>query len=242
MKTKITGFSLIAVLFLLGGAQLAAQEDSERVQEEIFNLINKVRKNLLMITDYGPFDHISFSLAPGETGYTVTLKGYAAKASLKDTAENAIKKIESVGHVENQIEVLPLSPADESIRMEAYIKIYGDHNLSRYNPSRGTPFHGSTRQLWRTNIIGISQNPPMGFHPISIIVKNGHLTLEGVVDTEFDKNIAGVTANRVKNVFSVTNNLVVPPFHKTMLRLYPNDQKQQYPPHLKFQGFLHHLH
>ena len=50
----------------------------------------------------------------------------------------------------------------------------------------------------------------MGFHPISIIVKNGHITLEGVVDTEFDKNIAGTLAGQVPLAFSVTNNLVVP--------------------------------
>jgi osmotically-inducible protein OsmY len=45
--------------------------------------------------------------------------------------------------------------------------------------------------------------------PIRIIVKNGHVTLEGVVDSESDKSLANLRANGVSGVFSVTNNLVV---------------------------------
>ncbi len=208
MQTKISGFLLIAALLVLTAGPLAAQDNDAKIQEEIVNLINKVRKNLLMLTEYGPFDYITFSLARSETGYTVILRGFASRPSLRDAAEKAVKKVDLVANVDNQIEVLPVSPSDEEIRLEAYIKIYGNQSLSRYNPSRGIPIYG--RELARTDILGISQHPPMGFHPISIIVKNGNITLEGVVDTEFDKNIAGTVAGQVKFVFSVTNNLVVP--------------------------------
>lgn len=210
MQKKISGFLLIAALFLLAAGPLAAQGDDAKTQEEIVNLINKVRKNLLMLTEYGPFDHLAFALGRAESGYTVILRGFASKPSLKDAAEKAVEKVDRVANVDNQIEVLPLSPSDEDIRLEAYVKIYGNSSLSRYNPNRGVPIYGIEEDLKRLDIIGISQDPPMGFHPISIIVKNGHITLEGVVDTEFDKNIAGTLAGQVPLAFSVTNNLVVP--------------------------------
>lgn len=211
MQTKLSRFLLIALsLSIFSGAEVSAQKDPQREQEEIFGLANQVRKKLLMLTEYGPFDYLYFSIKPADKGYAVTLKGYAAKPILQKTAENAVKRIEAVDHVENQIEVLPLSPADEKIRMEAYLKIYNNQSLLRYNPNRGAPVYGSVEGWRRTAMIGISQDPPSGFHPISIIVKGGHLTLEGVVDTEFDKNAAGIAANQVRNVFSVTNNLIVP--------------------------------
>jgi hyperosmotically inducible protein len=210
MKSKLIKYLLIAgILFVFGGIQLAAQKDSDRVQEEIFSLANQVRKNLVMLTEYGPFDYLTFSIRPADMGYAVTLKGYASRPILKTAAESAVKRLEMVDLVENEIEVLPASPSDDDIRMEAYLKIYNNPSLARYNPNRGSPVYGSAWGWRRTAMIGISNDPPSGFHPISIIVKNGNLTLEGVVDTEFEKNIAGLAANQVRNVFSVTNNLVV---------------------------------
>ena len=199
---------MIAFLFLLAAGPLAAQDYDAKTQEEIVNLVNSVRKSLLMLPEYGPFDYLSFGLARAETGYLVILRGFASKPSLKDIAENAVKKIDRVESVDNQIEILPLSPSDEDIRLEAYIKIYGNQALSRYNPNRGIPIYG--RDVQRTATLGISQDPPTGFHPIAIIVKEGNITLEGVVDTELDKNLAGSLANQVTFAFSVTNNLVVP--------------------------------
>ena len=212
MQKKISGFILIVALFVLAAGPLAAQDNDAKIQEEIVNLINKVRKNLLMLTEYGPFDYITFSLARSEKGYTVILKGFASRPSLKDAAEKTVQRVDRVANVDNQIEVLPVSPSDEEIRMEAYVKIYGNQSLSRYNPGRGVPIYG--RDVARASLFGISQNPPVGFHPISIIVKNGHLTLEGVVDSEFDKNLASTVAGQVKFAFSVTNNLVVPDLGK----------------------------
>ena len=210
MQIKLPRCLLIAMAFsIFGVAHLLAQKDPQQVQEEIFNLANLVRKKLVMLTEYGPFDYLYFSIKPADKGYAVILQGYAAKPILKQAAETAVKRNEMVDLIDNQIEVLPVSPADEDIRLEAYLKIYNDQTLSRYNPNRGTPVYGSAWGWRRTAMIGISNDPPTGFHPISIIVKNGNLTLEGVVDTEFDKNIAGVTANQVRNAFSVTNNLMV---------------------------------
>lgn len=211
MHTKLSRFLFIALsVSILGGAELSAQKPAQRTQEEVFNLANQVRKKLVMLTEYGPFDYLYFAVKPADKGYAVTLKGYAAKPILKQAAESAVKRVEAVDLVENQIEVLPVSPADEEIRMEAYIKIYGNQSLARYNPNRGTPVYGSTWGWKRTEMIGISQDPPSGSHPISIIVKGGHITLEGTVDTEMDKSLAGLMANQVRNVFSVTNNLVFP--------------------------------
>jgi hyperosmotically inducible protein len=105
------------------------------------------------------------------------------RPTLKSDAENVVKKVEGVSSVDNQIEVLPVSPMDDQTRRAAYRTIYGDPGLSRY---------------------GFQAVPS-----IHIIVKNGNITLEGVVDSEGDKNLAGIRANSVPNVFSVKNNLVV---------------------------------
>jgi osmotically-inducible protein OsmY len=209
---------LILETFLAAGMIAAAQEQQaapqqpqmdKQKQEQIIRLINDVRKKLLGLTNYGPFDALSFGIGPGDKGYTVTLKGYASTPSLKESAEKVVKKIEAVDAVKNEIEVLPTSHMDENIRFKAYWKIYNDPSLSRYNPNYGVPLYGSAQSFRNTMAMGISTDPPMGFHPISIIVKAGHIILEGVVDNESDKTIAGMLANQVPGVFSVTNNLVV---------------------------------
>jgi osmotically-inducible protein OsmY len=135
----------------------------------------------------------------------VLLQGQVAKPTLKTSAERVVQRLEGVEHVINEIEVLPNSPNDEDVRAGVYARVYGHPSLSRYNPNRGTPVFPSTA---RRNF-GISTDPPPGAHPIHIIVKNGNVTLEGVVDNEGDKTIAGLQANSTPGAFSVTNNLVV---------------------------------
>jgi len=107
------------------------------------------------------------------------------RPTLRSDAENVVKGIEGVQHVVNKIEVLPPSPMDDQLRLALYRAIYGFPALERY-------------------ALGVQK-------PIRIIVKNGHVTLEGVVDSEADKNLAGVRANTVPGIFSVTNNLRVVP-------------------------------
>ena len=143
------------------------------------NLTREVRHNLLLLPYYSVFDSLMFKV----DGDKVTLMGQVVRPTLKSDAEAAVKNIEGVSSIDNQIEVLPVSPMDDQLRRAVYRALYGDSSLSRY---------------------GMSALPS-----IHIIVKNGHVTLEGVVDSEGDKNLANLRAQSVPNVFSVTNNLTV---------------------------------
>ncbi len=178
MKRKL----LVVVVTLLSLATLALTQDrnqpSAKAQERI---IKEVRHELLMLPYFGVFDYIAFKV----DGYTVTLLGQVARPVLKSDAENAVKHIEGVEKVVNQIEVLPTSPVDDRLRLQLYRAIYGYPALEKY-------------------ALGVQK-------PIRIIVKNGHVTLEGVVDNEADKNFVFMRANGVPGIFSVTNNLQVVP-------------------------------
>jgi hyperosmotically inducible protein len=143
-------------------------------------LARQVRHELVMLPFYGVFDNLAYSLQGVDT---VTLSGQVTRPTLKSSAENVVKGIEGVGKVINNIEVLPNSPNDDKLRLATYRAIYGRTGLDRY-AVRAVP-------------------------PIHIIVKNGNITLEGVVATEMDKNLAGMAANGVSGAFGVTNNLRV---------------------------------
>ena len=104
-------------------------------------------------------------------------------AFLKSDAENAVKHIEGVEKVDNQIEVLPPSSMDDRLRIASFPRDLSVSGAAEYE-------------------LGVQK-------PIRIIVKNGRVTLEGVVDNEADKNLAGIRANGVSGIFSVTNNLQV---------------------------------
>jgi hyperosmotically inducible protein len=142
-------------------------------------IAREVRHELLMLPYFNVFDNIAYKV----DGYNVTLLGQVTNPTLKSDAENVVKRIEGVERVDNQIEVLPPSPMDERLRMRLFRAIYGFPALQKYE-------------------LGVQK-------PIRIIVKNGHVTLEGVVDSEADKNLAGLRANSVSGIFSVTNNLQV---------------------------------
>lgn len=193
-------FRTSAALFL-GLAVLAAAP--QQLTEQQARLADQIRKEITTLPEYGLFDNISFLLQDG--GSTVVLKGQVAKPTLKTSAERVVKKIEGVEKVVNELETLPLSQNDEQVRAGVYVRIYGHPSLSRYNPNRGSPLFPSPAR----RAFGISSDPPPGNHPIHIIVKNGNVTLEGVVDTEGDKTVAGLQANSTPDAFSVTNNLVV---------------------------------
>ncbi|MGB2669527.1 MAG: BON domain-containing protein [Candidatus Acidiferrum sp.] len=142
-------------------------------------LTKEVRHVLVMLPYYSVFDNLAYRVE----GDKVILEGQVVRPTLKSDAEAAVKSIEGVGSVVNNIEVLPLSPLDDQIRHAVYRAIYGDAGLSRYGYSAVSSIH--------------------------IIVKMGNVTLEGVVDNESDKNLANLRANQVPNVFSVKNNLQV---------------------------------
>lgn len=181
MKLKL--FVLPAVLLLTAAW---AQQNNQGLQQgnqitpAAENRIQKeVRHQLLMLPYYNVFDNLAYKV----DGYKVTLMGQVTNPTLKSDAQNVVKGIEGVEQVDNQIEVLPVSPMDDGLRRRLFVAIYGYPALQKYDM-------------------------PV-IKPIRIIVKNGHVTLQGVVDSEADKNMVGVRANTVPGIFSVTNNLQV---------------------------------
>jgi hyperosmotically inducible periplasmic protein len=143
-------------------------------------ITQEVRHQLVMLPFYSVFDNLEYKVAPDGT---VTLLGQVLDPTLKPDAERAVKKIEGVERVVNDIEVLPTSPNDDHIRRSVYRAIYGNDVLAPYS-LRAVP-------------------------PIHIIVKNGHVTLTGVVARQMDKQIAEMQAKSVPGVFSVNDNLQV---------------------------------
>ena len=159
---------------------VAPQNKHQRSEEKYRErLVKEVRHQLVMLPWYSVFDNLAFRV----DGDKVTLMGQVTRPTLKSDAEGVVKNVEGVASVKNEIEVLPLSPMDDQLRRAVYRAIYGEAGLDRY---------------------AIQAIPS-----IHIIVKNGNVTLEGVVDSEMDKNLANLRANQVPNVFSVKNNLVV---------------------------------
>jgi hyperosmotically inducible protein len=174
MKPKLLVVSVM--LFLLSWSALGQNATSAKSEDRI---TREVRHELLMLPYFGVFDNIAFKV----NGGTVTLLGQVVRPSLKSDAENAVKHIEGVERVDNQIEVLPPSSQDDALRIALFRAIYQYPSLQKY-------------------ALGVQK-------PIRIIVKNGRVTLEGVVDSEADKNLAGIRANSVPGIFQVTNNLRV---------------------------------
>ena len=172
----LAALSLTVPVLTTGSVPQSAKHQRETKPNQ--NIVREVRHQLLLLPYYSVFDNLAFRV----DGDRVTLEGQVTRPTLKSDAEAAVKSIESVSSVTNNIEVLPPSPMDDQLRHALYRAIYGDSVLSKY---------------------GWSSMPS-----IHIIVKNGHLSLEGVVDSEADKNLAGLRANSVPNVFEVKNNLV----------------------------------
>ena len=138
-----------------------------------------VRHELVMLPFLSVFDNLSYRVNNG----VVELYGEVVRPSLKSDAEKAVNRLEGVVRVENRIEVLPLSPFDDRIRLATARAIYGFSTLNRY---------------------GLGTQPS-----IRIVVKNGNVTLAGVVNSEMDRNVANIRANSVAGVFSVKNDLAV---------------------------------
>src|SRR5579863_1600522 len=159
-------------LFLALAVLGAAQPSQDKISKE-------VRHELVMLPYYGVFDNLAYRV----DGAKVTLFGQVTNPTLKSDAERVVKKIEGVELVDNEIEVLPLSPMDDQVRRATYRAIYSKPALQRYQMGAVPPIH--------------------------IIVKNGNITLIGVVDNEGDKDLAGMAANGVPGAFKVTNELLV---------------------------------
>ena len=185
-KVVVPVVILLASLMQAQNSQAPAPESSLAnrnpavSQSGIDRIVKEVHHELVLLPYYGVFDNLAYRVSPDGT---VTLIGQVARPTLKSDAENAVKHIEGVDRVDNQIQVLPTSPMDDQIRVATYRAIYGNSVLSPYQ-LRAVP-------------------------PIHIIVSQGHVTLEGVVAKQMDKQVAEMQAKSVPNVFSVTNNLRV---------------------------------
>ncbi len=210
MKSHMKIYALATALsFSLFTAAAIAQEEAaaglDARQQELQRISREVHSQIVKLPQYGVFDALHFAIKGDNT---IVLRGYASRPTLKSSAENVVKKIEGVKGVENEIEVLPVSSNDDRIRAAVYQAIYGWGPLQRYTSNRG----GAAR-LQRGSVArmagGITNDPPIGWHAIHIIVKNGNVTLTGVVDNEGDLTIAGMRASQVPGVFSVDNDLQV---------------------------------
>jgi len=135
-------------------------------------IVKEVHHELVLLPYYGVFDNLAYRVA---SDGTVTLAGQVARPTLKSEAENVVKHIEGVPRVDNQIQVVPTSNMDDQIRIATYRAIYGNSVLSPYS-LRAVP-------------------------PIHIIVDQGHVTLEGVVARQMDKQIAEMQAKSVLMYF-----------------------------------------
>jgi hyperosmotically inducible protein len=197
-----------ALLLSLAAPALIAQNPSPTwSQDDALRIAKEVQKRLAGLTNYGVFDWITF----GFHGKTVVLKGYASRPTLKSSAANVLKGIPGVESVDNQIEVLPLSNNDDRIRAAVYNRIYTQPGLRKYNANQGNVRQslGPGGRSVAMMAGGITNDPPQGFHAIHIIVKNGNVTLYGVVLNATDEAIAGIQANSAPGVFSVDNDLIV---------------------------------
>jgi hyperosmotically inducible protein len=167
---------LALTVILCAPAFLDAQPQNSPAYQR---LVKEVRHELVMLPYLGVFDNLEYKV----DGSTVTLMGQVTRPTLKSDAESVVKKIEGVEKVDNQIEVLPLSPNDDRTRRAVYMALARSPQLDRYFMQ--------------------------AVAPIRIIVKNGNVTLEGVVANKGDFDVANITAKGVSGAFSVTNHLRV---------------------------------
>jgi hyperosmotically inducible protein len=168
---KYIATTIVAGIGLMGGSLLAASNPAPRTLED------QVRHEILMVPYLGVFDNVNYQVDNG----VVTLSGQVVDPVRKSDIANVVKSIPGVTGVNDQIEVLPLSPMDNQIRARTLRTLLRSAPLDKY-------FQGVQPS-------------------IRIIVKNGDVTLDGVVLNTGDRQIAYMAANGVPGVFSVTNNL-----------------------------------
>jgi hyperosmotically inducible protein len=144
-------------------------------------LNNEIRHELVMMPYYSVFDWLQAEVQPNGK---VILSGEVTRPTLKKDAESRVRNLEGVSELTNNIEVLPLSDFDDDLRTGLYRAIY------RYDSP-----------LFRYALQSVG--------PIHIIVKNGHVTLKGVVASEQDSQLAYMAARQVPGAFEVKNELQV---------------------------------
>ncbi len=193
--------SLTLLMIVSASARTAAQPQGK-------STIDAIRTELMQLPYYGVFDFLAFKYDKG----TTTLLGYAYRPVLKTDAVRAVKRVSGVDQVVDNIEELPVSQNDDELRWKTYYAIYRDPFLSRYAPGGGMLW--GHRHAFGTGLHPLGPGPflgyePIGDYPIHIIVKNGKITLLGVVDNESDKTVAGMKARGVPGSFGMDNQLMV---------------------------------
>ena len=174
LQTLILGIGMIAsTLSFTAQNAMASAPGTAAIDKQVGHELN-------MLPYVNVFDYMTFTV---DGNGTVTLAGEVTNPVLKSDAGNVVKRIEGVEYVNNQIQVLPVSPMDDGLRIRLFRTIYGYPTLQKYS-------------------LGVNKS-------IRIIVDNGHVTLRGVVDSEMDRNVAGIRANSVPGIFSVDNQLKV---------------------------------
>lgn len=169
---RLSSVVLAAAMMMPLGAFASTDNAAQRLEKQ-------VRHELITLPFLSIFDSLSFSVDNGN----VILSGATVRPTIRTQAEAVVKRLEGVAHVDNRIEVLPLSPFDDQLRLRVARAVYGYGPLNRY---------------------ALGANPP-----IRIVVKNGNVTLEGWVANEMDRNLAFVRANGVAGAFQVKNSLQV---------------------------------
>ena len=181
----------------LSGSIAASPRHSSVAEQDT---VRRVQKALERLPYYGVFDFLAFSVERG----TATLFGYAYRGSLKDEAVQAVKRVRGIDDVVDRIELLPLSPLDESIRLATFATVYGDDHFTRYIPA------GPVTVRYDFNLFTRFPNmQPVGMYPIHIIVNNLRTTLLGTVDTDLDKTYAATRARTVPGVLNVDVDIAV---------------------------------
>jgi hyperosmotically inducible protein len=173
--------TFVTLMFLAFGVSFlsASPQVAEKAALPAVQLEKNIIHTITLAPHYGVFDSLSFRL----DGNNVTLLGQVMLQITKEEVFRRVSKLADIGTVTNNIEVLPLLPNDDIIRMKVYRHLFGTADLYRY---------------------ALGVNPS-----IHIIVKGGHVTLEGVVSNEGDSRFAYFGARDVSGVFSVTNNLKI---------------------------------
>ncbi len=172
---------------------------------EAQSIAAQVGKKITSLTTYGVFDDVSVAIH----GKTIILRGYASRPALKSDATRVVKTIKGVESVDNQLEVLPNSPSDDRVRATVYNAIYTAPSLSKYNAGAGNLASAGNGPSPLIAAGGITEDPPLGFHAIHIIVKNGNVILTGIVLNQQDSELAQLKANSAFGAHNITNQLIV---------------------------------
>jgi len=181
MKPNRTGRFLLAAALLAGAGVAGAADKKDAAKFQSDDaLIKGVRHAIVMYPRYSIFDDVSFQVENG----AVRLNGVVTQPFKKSDIDKIVRNVAGANQVQDDIRVLPLSPNDEQLRMRVARAIYADPSMTKYAIQAMKPIH--------------------------VIVENGHVTLAGVVATDFDKQIAGTRAASVGMSFGpIVNNLQV---------------------------------